>query len=71
MNESRLSTDHTIQVHCHIAWHASSGLAMQIMEREPEIIAALGGESALDNARAGCKGWDDWGLPFQQVDSGI
>lgn len=41
------------------------------MERENEIIGALGGESALDIVAAGCKKWDEWGLKFDQLDSGI
>ncbi|KAF2469131.1 uncharacterized protein BDR25DRAFT_394500 [Lindgomyces ingoldianus] len=44
-------------LHCHIAWHASSGLALQIMERQSEIESRIG---PLDQQRGGCAKWDDW-----------
>jgi FtsP/CotA-like multicopper oxidase with cupredoxin domain len=58
-------------VHCHIAFHAASGLALQIMERESEIIGHIHGESALDPVKQGCKTWEEWGLVYHQLDSGI
>ncbi|KAL1306265.1 hypothetical protein AAFC00_004354 [Neodothiora populina] len=58
-------------VHCHIAFHAASGLALQILERENEITSAMGGVAALDPVKQGCKKWDEWGLRYKQLDSGI
>ena len=58
-------------VHCHIAWHASSGLALQVYERQPDIIGHLGGEGALAPVRQGCVSWDEFDLKFVQDDSGI
>ena len=42
-------------MHCHIAWHASSGLAMQILENTKRIV--LHNEKALQET---CKNWDYW-----------
>ncbi|KAL2674299.1 hypothetical protein Neosp_012750 [[Neocosmospora] mangrovei] len=45
--------------HCHIAWHASSGLALQIMERE-EDLKKLMTEERLRETRRICENWDLW-----------
>ena len=53
------------------AWHASSGLALQILERQKEIIPTIGSLSATENT---CKGWDTWvkdNPRIDQDDSGI
>ncbi|KAK4697824.1 hypothetical protein P7C71_g309, partial [Lecanoromycetidae sp. Uapishka_2] len=57
-------------VHCHIAWHASSGLALQILERQEDIEGTIG---SLNATRETCKGWDGWleGHVVDQDDSGI
>ncbi|KAF2212680.1 hypothetical protein CERZMDRAFT_40654, partial [Cercospora zeae-maydis SCOH1-5] len=55
-------------VHCHIAWHASSGLALNIIERQDEIVGSIG---SLDGTRETCAGWERMGLKFEQEDSGI
>ncbi|ORX97387.1 multicopper oxidase-domain-containing protein [Clohesyomyces aquaticus] len=57
-------------LHCHIAWHASSGLALQILERQNEILLKNG---PLDQQRAGCAKWDEWNAihKVDQDDSGI
>lgn len=55
-------------VHCHIAWHASSGLALQIMERQDDILGSIG---TLTNTVRTCEGWDKWDLAFEQDDSGV
>lgn len=47
-------------MHCHIAWHAGSGLAMQVVESRNKIVDALGGSGALDQTRQGCSKWSDW-----------
>lgn len=57
-------------LHCHIAWHASQGLAMQFVEREDEIRASITqGEDATEQ----CVAWDEWyeGSIWKQDDSGI
>lgn len=43
--------------HCHIAWHASSGLGYQIIEREKDI--RISAASKKERARI-CKNWDKW-----------
>ena len=40
------------------AWHASSGLAMQILERQSEIAPTIGGSLAA--TRETCRSWDIW-----------
>ncbi|CAK1368130.1 Laccase-2 [Cercospora beticola] len=55
-------------VHCHIAWHASSGLALNIIERQDEIVGSIG---SLDATRDTCAGWERMNLKFEQEDSGI
>ncbi|KAI4287115.1 MAG: hypothetical protein L6R35_003630 [Caloplaca aegaea] len=46
-------------LHCHIAWHASSGLAMQILERQ-EAAAQILTPQRLDVVREGCRKWKEW-----------
>ncbi|KAH6869409.1 multicopper oxidase-domain-containing protein [Thelonectria olida] len=65
--------------HCHIAWHASSGLALQILERQQDL-KKLMTEERLAEARRVCANWDTWfknktnhwnsSNPFQD-DSGV
>jgi hypothetical protein len=60
-------------VHCHIAWHQSSGLALQMIVRGNDINSALGKEG-LDQVRDGCKNWNAdvaKGGIFDKDDSGI
>ncbi|EEP77436.1 potential laccase [Uncinocarpus reesii 1704] len=48
-------------MHCHIAWHASLGLALQILERKDDFIAHL--ESRPRDVREMervCTNWDTW-----------
>lgn len=51
----------------------ASGLALQIMERENQILKSLGGEASLGPVEAGCKSWEKWGVYDEpaQDDSGI
>lgn len=44
-------------MHCHIAWHASAGLALQIREREPEIKLS---SAFIQEKNRVCKGWNHW-----------
>lgn len=59
-------------VHCHIAWHASSGLALQILERQEDILSSIG---TLSKTKKTCNGWEEWlkttKVKFDQDDSGI
>ena len=45
--------------HCHISWHASSGLALQILERQSALQAQMTGER-LEETKRVCEGWDKW-----------
>ena len=47
-------------MHCHIAWHASAGLALQILERQDELIKILSPPNKLVQTRKGCETWATW-----------
>ncbi|KAK3682214.1 multicopper oxidase-domain-containing protein [Podospora appendiculata] len=57
-------------MHCHIAWHASSGLALQLVVRPKEI---RDGNGPLGPVQRICKLWNNWvrANPITQTDSGI
>ena len=59
-------------LHCHIAWHAGSGLALQVMERQAEITGTIGSGS-LGPIRDQCESWKGWVAknPIHQEDSGV
>ncbi|PVH98835.1 laccase-like multicopper oxidase [Periconia macrospinosa] len=44
-------------LHCHIAWHAGSGLALQVLENQSKINTTIGPHEPMD---AGCEKWTDW-----------
>ncbi|OIW26951.1 hypothetical protein CONLIGDRAFT_707593 [Coniochaeta ligniaria NRRL 30616] len=44
-------------VHCHIAWHASSGLALQMIVQGDDIVDAIG-QDAIDDIGRECKVWE-------------
>lgn len=48
-------------IHCHIAWHASSGLAMQILERgeaaRDQLMLTPGRMNETDRV---CQKWHEW-----------
>ncbi|KAF1978938.1 hypothetical protein BU23DRAFT_191023 [Bimuria novae-zelandiae CBS 107.79] len=44
-------------LHCHIGWHAGSGMSLQILERQDEITKWIGGPAALEPAKRGCRNW--------------
>ena len=46
-------------LHCHIAWHASSGLGLQILEREKDINGTLTPDRRAETKRV-CQEWDKW-----------
>ncbi|KAI3335779.1 putative extracellular dihydrogeodin oxidase/laccase [Ustulina deusta] len=56
-------------MHCHIAWHTSEGLAVQVVERESELVDLIDG----DALNATCAAWDTYqsGDNLVQEDSGI
>ncbi|OTB05429.1 putative multicopper oxidase [Hypoxylon sp. CI-4A] len=45
--------------HCHIAWHASSGLAIQILERQGDLQKLFEKKGLVEQERV-CKNWDKW-----------
>ena len=50
-------------MHCHIAEHASFGLALQIMERQKaaaDIWPSLNKSHALQRAQRTCDNWNEW-----------
>lgn len=44
-------------MHCHIAWHASAGLALQILERESSIKIS---DDHMKETKRVCANWDVW-----------
>ncbi|KAI0404776.1 multicopper oxidase-domain-containing protein [Xylaria palmicola] len=56
-------------MHCHIAWHTSEGLAVQVLERESEILDLLD----ADTLNSTCAAWDTYqgSDEIVQDDSGI
>ncbi|KXS14695.1 laccase precursor [Gonapodya prolifera JEL478] len=56
-------------LHCHIAWHTSQGLAMQIVER-PDDIPAVVANDFQEYDRV-CKNWDASRKIYKMDDSGI
>ncbi|KAK2625617.1 hypothetical protein QTJ16_004929 [Diplocarpon rosae] len=57
-------------VHCHIAWHASQGLAMQFVERQSEIAVEMADTAIFQNTCAAWKTWEETNI-YEQEDSGI
>lgn len=63
-------------VHCHIAWHASQGLAMQFVESADSILtsgAIANWDTAAQNGAETCSNWNSY-IPvqaYEQDDSGI
>lgn len=57
-------------LHCHIAWHASEGLAMQFVESESDISVELTDTAAFMDT---CSAWDSYTevQVYGQDDSGI
>jgi hypothetical protein len=63
-------------VHCHIAWHASEGLAMQFIESVDSISssgAIANWDTATQNGGKTCSNWNSYipGEAHEQNDSGI
>jgi len=49
-------------------WHASSGLALQILERQQDIKTTVGSLAPVEQT---CQEWEQMNLKFNQDDSGI
>jgi FtsP/CotA-like multicopper oxidase with cupredoxin domain len=47
-------------IHCHIAWHASSGLALQFIEQPGKIKQLLKSNQALGGLEDRCGEWTKW-----------
>lgn len=63
-------------MHCHIAWHASSGLALQIRERNQEVKLSPAFVEEKDRVCANWHTWyndhKNWFNPHEfQEDSGV
>lgn len=61
----KLDNPGTWLLHCHIAWHASGGLALQILEDKDKVEELLGkdinpDQTARDQIDDGCAGWKEW-----------
>jgi hypothetical protein len=56
-------------MHCHIAWHASEGFALQLLERESEMTALMD----VTSINSTCANWDTYASEdaIVQDDSGI
>lgn len=56
-------------LHCHIAWHVSAGLYINVMERPDDIEKLKVPQSSHDL----CKAWDDYTSRdvVDQIDSGL
>ncbi|KAK5108026.1 hypothetical protein LTR62_008861 [Meristemomyces frigidus] len=58
-------------MHCHIAWHADEGLAVQFLE-SPSLISSVGGiPSNFDSQCSAWEGYYNGSPPYLQHDSGI
>lgn len=48
-------------LHCHIAWHASSGLGFQVLENAEILSKRFDGNPDIQNNLINtCNSWDDW-----------
>ncbi|EGD89375.2 hypothetical protein H113_03006 [Trichophyton rubrum MR1459] len=47
-------------LHCHIAWHASAGLALQVLERKEDLKALTLNNPDFDFMQENCRRWDAW-----------
>jgi hypothetical protein len=54
--------------HCHIAWHASQGLALELVENQAQIMADPTDKAVFDDI---CRSWAAVNPPQKQDDSGI
>jgi hypothetical protein len=56
-------------LHCHLAWHVSGGLFLNILERREDIVT----QDFDDDVFTGCDIWDAYSAlnPPNQIDSGL
>ncbi|KAK3303048.1 multicopper oxidase-domain-containing protein [Chaetomium strumarium] len=54
--------------HCHIAWHASQGLSLELVENQAQIVADPTDRGVFDDI---CKSWSMFKPVYEQDDSGI
>ncbi|KAK2819982.1 hypothetical protein FQN49_007839 [Arthroderma sp. PD_2] len=48
-------------MHCHIAWHASAGLALQVLENKGDVVKYLESHPEdADEMHRVCNNWDKW-----------
>ncbi|EGD99751.1 multicopper oxidase [Trichophyton tonsurans CBS 112818] len=47
-------------LHCHIAWHVSAGLALQVLERKEDLKALTVNNPDFDFMQENCRRWDAW-----------
>lgn len=66
----KLDNPGTWLTHCHIAWHASGGFALEFVERQSEIVAAMptADQTTVQNT---CSSWGSFNQVVKQDDSGI
>lgn len=59
--------------HCHIAWHASMGYNIAILERGDELQQSYAGAHISNVMEKTCKDWDLWSSnhTVDQIDAGI
>lgn len=57
-------------MHCHIAWHASQGLALQFVERQSEIAVSMSDTAIFQDTCAAYQSYSETEL-YVQDDSGI
>ena len=57
-------------MHCHVAWHASQGLALQFVERGSEVTAMIQDKMQIDDTCAAYNA-DTPNQYYGQTDSGI
>ncbi|EFR05270.1 laccase [Nannizzia gypsea CBS 118893] len=47
-------------LHCHIAWHVSAGLALQVLERKEDLKALTLNNPDFEFMKENCQRWDAW-----------
>lgn len=60
-------------MHCHMAWHASGGLALQYLERPSEIAGLYGSAINGQQYKDTCSAWKTYSASsiYKQDDSGL
>lgn len=60
-------------LHCHIAWHASQGFGVTVLEDASVVQAGAGVGAWGGKGEDQCKKWNAWypGSPYHQEDSGV